>query len=223
MRVLCFCLFLSLLMACSETAGGSSTGGGSEIIVVMQDSTITGTVSGLNGDYSVSLFEEEYIPEQFTQKDFISQNFEKSSSDTTFMIKGLKSGSYSLVVEDKKRGTTAFFSALELSSVEKSSLKKEFTESVSVEGDVNLQSWSDITYYLLCPGTPYYAEIDEQGRFLFSDIPAGTYSFVAVELTLFDGPEPNLIPIVSNDLKGEMITLDSTTKTITVHTKRSML
>lgn len=222
MRVVCLCLCFFLLLACSESAGSSSTGGGSEIIVLFTDSTITGTVKGLDSGYRVSLYEEGYIPEQFTDKNFISKTIEKKFNENEFHFNGLHSGTFSLLVENNDDGSMVFINSVVLSDSSDVTVKEEFTEPITVNGNTDIQSWYDNKIYMLCVGTPFIAEVDTNGVFTFTDIPKGEYTLVAIQDDFTDGPKPDVIPVIVDGTKSGSVTLDSTTMAITVHIKRSM-
>lgn len=222
MRLLCILLCFFSVMSCSDSAGGSSTGGGSEIIVMVQDSTIQGTVKGLKSGYRVSVYEKSYIPGNLSKKDFINETVEKSAAEKEFTIATLKTGLYSLYIEDTAEGSSVFIHDLKLSEMSDTTFRREFTEPISIKGTSDLESWDDKTYYLLCLGTPFMAEVDENGAFSFTEIPVGEYTLVAIEDNKFDGPEPELIHLITNGIKSETVTFDSTTMTITVQAQRSL-
>lgn len=221
MRLLLLLIVL-VLFNCSDTSS-SGSGGASEIIVVVENDSIRGDISGIKTALEVQLYSSDFLPSEFSSKQFISQSVQVGKADSLFLFTGLNGGLYNLLIQDMETNEFFYLSSLEVGGKNSTSYSGECEEPLSVSGTVNVKSTLDTAYILLCLGTPFKAEVDTTGAFAFSSLPKGGYSMAVVEKPTFvDGPDPEIIPVVDSKSKNENIEISDSSAAITVHLKRSM-
>jgi hypothetical protein len=171
------------IYGCSNYTTENQTGGASETInanIIIQDSSLFVKVDAKDTAFAdISLIEVDYNPVK-------NLGYNKSavvaSGDMAIKF-GAVSGKYNCIIKDRISARSLFVSGLSLGAGFGDTISDTLAECGSIQGDVPLRqidglNGSSVNVFLL--GTFFQTQVDTSGMFKLNEIPAGSYSIIAI-------------------------------------------